>query len=523
MSFFMPDHRLALKALALLCLCSHAFAEQSRPNIIFIFSDDHACQAIGAYGSRLNSTPNLDRIAKQGMRFDRCYVTNSICGPSRACILTGKYSHKNGYYINDQEFDGAQQTFPKLLQAAGYQTALIGKWHLGRTSMPTGFDYWHILEHQGYYYQPKFVGPLGMQQHVGYTTELLTRYTLQWLKAGRDSTRPFMLMMHHKAPHRPWDPAPDRLEDYADTIFPEPSNLFDDYAHRSSAAKQAEMRIADERHMRSRGADLKAWNNDIDNDPGDTATREWFLNKLTKHQYAAWKPALDELNKQFYTEKLAGKELVRWKYQRFLQDYLSCVASLDDSVGAVLDYLEESGLADNTIVIYSSDQGFFLGEHGWFDKRFMYEQSLRTPLLVRWPGVAAPGSVESSIVSNVDFAETFLDIAQTELPTDMQGHSLKPLLEGKKPSDWRKSFYYHYYEGATGGHKVCEHYGVTNGRLKLIHYYKIDEWELFDLATDPDEMHSVYGEQEYSAQQEQMESELQRLRLELEVHSNNPL
>lgn len=509
-----------LEALAVAHFSSHSWSAESRPNILFIFTDDHAYQAISAYGSRLNKTPNIDRIAQQGMRFDRCYVTNSICGPSRACILTGKYSHKNKYYVNDKEFDGAQQTFPKLLQQAGYQTALIGKWHLGRQSMPTGFDYWHILEHQGYYYQPVFVTPLGQVQYVGYTTDLITKFTLEWLKVGRDPEQPFLLMMQHKAPHRPWDPAPDRLSDYMDVTFTEPSNLFDDYSHRSSAAKRAEMRIAD--HMSIGGQDLKAWDKPQLNNAQNQGHRNWFYGKMTNDQLTAWKSVYEVKNDAYYTGGLEGKELTRWKYQRYLQDYLSCVASVDDSVGKVLDYLEESGLADNTIVIYCSDQGFYLGEHGWFDKRFMYEESLRTPLIIHWPGVVEAGSVEGSIVSNLDFAETFLEMAGAIIPSDMQGRSIVPLLRGEHPLDWRKSFYYHYYEGADGGHAVCEHYGVTNGRYKLIHYYKIDEWELFDLEADPHEMNSVYGKEQYAAIQKQMEAELARLRVELEVTSDDP-
>jgi len=515
-------NRIVLQALAVMLFPSFAASEESRPNILFIFTDDHACQAISAYGSELNETPNIDRIARDGMRFDRCYVTNSICGPSRACILTGKYSHKSGYYVNDQQFDGTQQTFPKLLQEAGYQTALIGKWHLGRQSLPTGFDHWHILEHQGYYYQPKFVTPLGQVQYKGYSTDLVTQFTLDWLEKGRDSQRPFLLMMQHKAPHRPWDPAPNRLRDYMDVTFPEPKNLFDDYANRASAAAEAGMRIADAVHMSTRGPDLKAWDSPSLNSANEQGARDWFYGKMTSDQLSAWKTAYEDKNKAYYSGELEGDDLTRWKYQRFLQDYLSCVASVDDSVGQVLDYLDESGLADNTIVIYSSDQGFFLGEHGWFDKRFMYEESLRAPLVVRWPSVVEAGSVEGRIVSNLDFAETFLDVAGASIPQDMQGSSLTPLLRGENPDNWRDSFYYHYYEGAEGGHQVCEHYGVTNGRHKLIHFYELDEWELFDLETDPHEMKSVYDDPDYAGVREEMKVELSRLRDELEIASNDP-
>lgn len=518
MKFILDSAARLMQALScLLFLQSAATAEQ--PNIVFIFSDDHAYQAISAYGSELTTTPNIDRIAKEGMRFDRCYVTNSICGPSRACILTGKYSHKNGFYENSQEFDNSQLTFPKLLQQAGYQTAIVGKWHLGHETRPQGFDHWNLIKGQGYYYQSKFMGPLGETQHVGYTTDLVTRYTLQWLNEGRDPEKPFLLMMQHKAPHRPWDPGLDHINDFADHEFPEPETLFDDYENRASAAHDATMRISD--HMNTRAADLKAWNQDDQNPPNATGDRNWFYGKMTVGQKAKFKPAIDRKNQKFYEEHLEGKELVRWKYQRYLQDYLACAAGVDDSVGTLLDYLDEQGLAENTIVIYSSDQGFYLGEHGWFDKRFMYEQSLRTPLIVRWPGKVEEGSVNDSIVSNLDFAETFLNIAGAEIPEEMQGRSIVPILEGAEPADWRKSFYYHYYEGR--GHNVAEHYGVTNGRLKLIHYYKLDEWELFDLEADPDEMNSVYGKAEYADRQAAMEEELQRLRAELEVTSNDPL
>jgi arylsulfatase A-like enzyme len=505
--------------LTLICFiaASRCLAE-TRPNILFIFTDDHAYQAISAYGSKLNKTPNIDRIAKEGIRFDRCYVTNSICGPSRACILTGKYSHMNGYYLNDQEFDGSQQTFPKLMQAAGYQTALIGKWHLGKKSMPTGFDYWKILEHQGFYYQPNFVTPLGMEQHLGYVSNLLTEQVLSWLEYGRDPERPFLLMLQHKAPHRPWDPAPDRLADNIDVIFPEPETLFDDYENRASAARNAHMRIRD--HMSVQGPDLKAWDMPRLNTPAENRARNWFYNKLTVEQHRDWIKAYQKKNATYYNSELAGKELTRWKYQRYLQDYLSCVQSVDDSVGQVLDYLDEHGLAQNTIVVYSSDQGMYLGEHGWFDKRFMYEQSLRTPLLIRWPGVAEAGRSEDCIVSNLDFAETFLEAAGIDIPRDMQGASLVPLLKDVPPTDWRKSFYYHYYEGK--GHNVAEHYGVSTGRHKLIHFYKLDEWELFDLEKDPQEMHSIYDDPEYAQIQRDLVEELGRLRSELQVTSNDP-
>jgi arylsulfatase A-like enzyme len=479
-----------------------------RPNIVFIFADDHAYQAVSAYGSGLNETPNIDRLAKEGMRFDRCYVTNSICGPSRACILTGKYSHKNGFYSNRSKFDGSQQTFPKLLQQVGYQTAIIGKWHL--VSDPTGFDHWEILPGQGRYYSPRFLTAEGPVTPTGYITDVITDKSLDWLREQRDPDKPFVLMVQHKAPHREWLPGPEHVGDLADKKIPEPATLFDDYANRADAARMATMRMSDLRLEE----DLKLYS------PDSPYTKE-MLRLMSDEERAAWEAAYQEENEAFNNSPPEGEELIRWKYQRYIKDYLRTVQSVDDGVGRVLDYLEESGLADNTVVIYASDQGFYLGEHGWFDKRFMYEQSLRTPFLVRWPGVTKAGSVEDRIVSNLDFAETFLEIAGVEVPADMQGRSLAPILKGAPPEGWRTSFYYHYYEGPPADHTVAEHYGVTDGRYKLIHYYKLDQWELFDLATDPEEMQSVYGQPDYVAPRTRLEEELARLRTELEVTSND--
>jgi arylsulfatase A-like enzyme len=485
---------------------SLASENEQQPNILFIFSDDHAYQAVGAYGSKVNKTPNIDRIARDGMRFDRCYVTNSICGPSRAVILTGKYSHKNGFYSNrTPRFDGSQTTFPKLLQHAGYQTAIIGKWHL--VSDPTGFDHWDILPGQGRYYSPVFISEKGREVAPGYATDVTTDKALAWLEEDRDASQPFLLMVQHKAPHREWAPSPTHLNSFADRGIPEPETLFDDYSHRSSAAQDATMRIAD--HM-SLDSDLKVFG------PENQYGKRLFR-LMSPEQQAAWKAAFDADNLAFLQSKLQGKELTRWKYQRYMRQYLSCVQSVDDSVGRLLDYLDKNGLADNTIVVYASDQGFYLGEHGWYDKRWMYEESLRTPFVVRWPGKVKPGSVENHIVSNVDFAETFLDAAGVDVPDDMQGRSLVPILSGNPPEDWRDTFYYHYYEGPPAVHTVAEHYGVTNGRHKLIHFHKLGEWELFDLKEDPNEMHSVYEEPEYAQVVQDMKKELARLRGELEV------
>jgi arylsulfatase A-like enzyme len=475
-----------------------------RPNIVFIFSDDHACQAVGAYGSKVNQTPHIDRIANEGMRFDRCYVTNSLCGPSRACVLTGKYSHKNDFATNAARFDSSQQTFPKLLQAAGYQTAIVGKWHL--VSEPTGFDFWQVLPGQGRYYSPEFETPAGRVTSPGYVTNAITERALRWLGKERDPARPFLLMVAHKAPHRSWQPGPAQLATPPGEPIPEPATLFDEYKDRADAARDATMRIADTLRL---DEDLKA--------VSDSPSAKSLEKLMSADERAAWKAFYEPIQKAYAAAPPEGRELVRWKYQRFMQDYLRCVQSVDDSVGQVLAYLDKAGLADNTIVVYASDQGFFLGEHGWFDKRFMYEPSLRTPLVVRWPGVIKPGSVEGRIVSNVDFAETFLEVAGVTPPADMQGRSFVPLLQGKPPEDWRTSFYYHYYEGPPAEHTVAEHYGVTDGRYKLIHYYKLKQWELFDLVDDPDELHSVYGQPSLASVRTRLEAELQRLRSELDV------
>jgi arylsulfatase A-like enzyme len=465
-------------------------AVKPRPNILFIFSDDHALQAIGAYGSKINETPNLDRLASQGMLFRHCLVTNSICGPSRATILTGKYSHRNGFYQNGDRFNGAQTTFPKLLQKVGYQTALVGKWHL--ESDPTGFNYWQILPGQGDYYNPRMIDNGRKVEHEGYVTDVITDAAIDWLKHKRDPARPFLMMCQHKAPHREWEPPLTYLTQYGDVNIPEPATLFDDYLGRGSAARMQDMTIA--KTLNSR--DLK-----LVTPP-----------RLNAQQRYVWEKAYEPRNKAFREANLTGQALVRWKYQRYIKDYLRCVAAVDDSVGKLLKHLDDAGLADNTIVVYSSDQGFYLGEHGWFDKRWMYEESLHTPLIVRWPGVTAAGSENANLVSNLDFAETFLDAAGVPVPDDMQGRSLRPLLQGKTPSDWRKNFYYHYYE-YPGPHDVQRHYGVRTERYKLIHFYHLGEWELYDLRDDPHEMTNVVGDPAYRGISIALQAELVRLRI----------
>jgi arylsulfatase A-like enzyme len=462
-----------------------------RPNILFIMADDHASQAIGCYGSRVNRTPGIDRIAREGIRFDSCFCTNGICAPSRAVILTGKYSHINGVRDNAVTFDGGQTTFPKLLQAAGYETALLGKWHL--KSDPTGFDHWTILPGQGEYYNPELIEKGVKTRRAGYVTDILTDLAADFLKGGRDPSKPFLLMLHHKAPHRNWQPAERHLNLYDAAEFPEPPTLRDDYATRSRAAAEQEMTIRD--HM-TLDSDLKL---------GPPPER------MDDAQKAAWEKAYGPKREAFRKAGLSGDGLLRWKYRRYLQDYLGTIAAVDESVARLLDVLEETGLAENTLVVYCSDQGFFLGEHGWFDKRFMYEESLRMPLVMRFPGRIRPGSVSGDIVSNLDFAPTFLDAAGRGKPGAMQGRSFWPLLLGRTVAGWPGSFYYHYYE-FPAVHMAKRHYGVRTRRYKLIHFYHdIDAWELYDLEKDPLELKNVYGDPAYAAIRQGLEAELRRL------------
>ena len=483
------------------CTAGYLFSKQ-RPNIVFIFSDDHSYEAISAYGGRLKDvapTPHLDRIAQEGIRFDNCFVTNALCGPSRAVILTGKHSHLNGFMENEHVFNGDQQTFPKLLQKGGYQTAVIGKWHLG--SDPQGFDLWNVLPGQGTYYAPDFRTPKGLVPGTPgeYVTETVVNKSIEWLKEGRDKKKPFMLMVQHKAPHRFWLPPVHLLEEYTSKVYPEPENLFDDYKGRGTPAQTQDMTL-------KVTMDLAL----------DNKMVPFRQDRMNEDQRKQWNKVYDRIRAKVLRKRPQGDDLVRWKYQRYMADYLACIRSLDDSVGTMLDYLDKSGLAKNTVVIYASDQGFFLGEHGWFDKRFMYEESFKTPLLVRWPGVTKPGTVNKQMVSNLDFAQTFLDLAGIDLPDDMQGKSLKPLLEGNNPKDWRDSVYYHYY-CFPEYHAVRRHDGVRNSRYKLMHFYDINEWELFDLEKDPKEMKSVHGDPKYAATLKHMRGELAKLRKQYEV------
>lgn len=457
-----------------------------RPNIVWIFTDDHAVQAIGAYGGRFkneNLTPNLDRLAAEGMIFDKAYVANSICAPSRATLLTGKHSHLNGQIDNraKPQFNHDQQQFQKILQKNGYQTAMVGKIHLDGKMQ--GFDYWEVLPGQGLYWNPEFVTEKGKITYPDrHSTDVITERALHWLESGREKNKPFMLMVHFKAPHRAWEPTTRWKEKFKNRTFPEPPTLLDDYKGRGTAANNQEMTIL--KHMRP-VQDVKS----------HQPERQAELAAIDPKDSAA---------------------LTRLNYQWYMRDYLACVAGVDESIGMLLEYLKKNGLDKNTVVMYSSDQGFYLGEHGWYDKRFMYEESFRTPLIARWPGVISAGTRNDDLVQNIDFAETFLEIAGAPVPTDMQGESLVPLLKGKTPADWRTSLYYHYYE-YPAVHAVRRHEGVADKRYKLIRFYGQDvpdgeEWEFFDLKKDPSEMQSQYKNEAYQKQIASMKSELHRLR-----------
>ena len=498
--------------------CLHSFDSNSPPptsktNILFIFSDDHTSQSISAYGSKINKTPNIDRIAADGAIFINNFCTNSICAPSRACILTGKHSHVNGQMTNDDRFDGSQQTFPKLLQKEGYQTALFGKWHL--KSKPTGFHDWKILIGQGHYYNPVFLSSVGEEQYTGYVTDIVTEMGLEWLKNKRDKNKPFLLMCQHKATHRTWAPNLKHLNLYDDIDIPEPPTLFDDYSNRHPSLKNNEMEIAN--HLMY-DYDLKI-SDSKRKDALGRAFKSPELKRMTPEQRKIWDAVYEPKNQAFLKANLSGKELVRWKYQRYIKDYLRCVASLDENIGRILDYLEKTGLADNTLIVYSSDQGFFLGEHGWYDKRWMYEESLSMPLLMKWSKMIKPGTKIEALTQNIDFAPTFLEVAKTSIPDDIQGESLVPLLEGNQNVDWREDVYYHYYE--EGEHNVPKHEGVRNARYKLIHFYGIDQWELFDLEKDSNELKSVYNDLVYSDVVKKMKAKLRKLKIKYKVNLTN--
>ncbi|SHH57034.1 sulfatase family protein [Clostridium grantii] len=502
-----------------------------KPNIIVIMTDDHAAHAMSCYGSKINTTPNMDRIANEGIRFDNCFCTNSICAPSRAVILTGKHNHLNGVRTLSDGFDSTQMTFPKLLKKSGYQTAMIGKWHLGeeKENWPTGFDRWCVFPGQGDYFNPVMNDMGENKVFEGYATDIVTDLSLDWMES-RDKEKPFCLLCYHKAPHRPWEPDAKHAHMYDDVDIPMPDTFNDTYENRSNAAKRANMRVVSDMDS----VDLKLQPPENIKDYGTTMPGcEHLRDKFNADSFRIPLPESVE-NYSLTTENgeivtfNSLDELKNWKYQRYIKDYLRCVASVDDNVGRLLDYLDEESLTNDTIVIYTSDQGFFLGDHGWFDKRFMYEESLRMPFVVRYPKGIKAGIVCKDMALNLDFAETFLDYAGVDIPAEMQGKSLRPLFEEKTPEDWRTGMYYRYWMHLTH-HNVASHYGIRTDKYKLIYYYgealdateALDmptepEWELFDLEKDPCEMFNVYDDLEYKDIVDKLKTELYKLKEEAE-------
>lgn len=475
-----------------ICLLGTGFLsfkpKDKRPNIIILFSDDHALQGISAYGSPYIKTPNIDRLAKEGALYQNMFCTNSLCAPSRATLLTGKFSHKNGHKDNSTQFDASQNMYPKYLQAAGYQTSWIGKWHLQST--PQYFDYWSVVPGQGAYYNPDFHEMGGKTvRHEGYATDVITNKALKWLSSDRDDSKPFCLVIGHKCPHRNWLPDTGDLRAFDNVKFQLPKTFYDTYEGRL-AAKRQDMTVTKTMRLKE---DLKVG-----------AENEDFVKRMNPAQRKAWLAYYDQVTADFKKQNLTGRALDEWKYQRYMQDYLGTLRSLDRNVGRVLDYLDKTGLAENTIVIYSSDQGFYLGEHGWFDKRFMYEESHHMPMLIRYPKRIKPGTIDRAIHNNTDFAPTILQEAGIQVPKDMQGQSFF----SKTP---RKSTYYHYYE-YPAEHSVQAHFGIRTDRYKLIRFYKDgDYWELYDLKTDPDELKNQYDNPAYKAIQKQLLTDLKRV------------
>ncbi|WP_163932880.1 sulfatase [Paraferrimonas sp. SM1919] len=523
-------------------LNNYAISAEQKPNILFIMTDDHAQRAISSYGSELIHTPNIDRLANEGMRFDNAFVSNSICGPSRAAMMTGKHSHINGFIDNKhgRKFDSSQQTFPEILQKAGYETSIFGKWHLG--SEPKGFDNWQILLGQGEYYSPQFKSAKGIKTHHGeYVTNLTTDFVLDALK-NRDKNKPFAMLYHQKAPHRNWMPDTDLLAAGGmPKEYPLPETFFDDYMGRKAAANQ-DMQIAG----MYLGWDMKLDPSDYE---AETTTGGYRLdptlidydkvkkrylamyNRMTDEQKAVWNEYYKDLPKQYHAIKHDEKALAIWKFNRYLHDYLATVKSVDDNIGRVLKYLDDNGLADNTIVVYTSDQGFYLGEHGWFDKRFMYEESMSTPLIIRYPALVKGGQVNKRLVQNIDFAPTFIDLAGYQVPEAIQGVSIKPLLSGAiKPQlpqgekdDWRTGLYYQYFEYPVP-HAVMPHYGIRTERYKLIHFQADGGfWEMYDLQNDPSELNNLYGHENYQQLQQQLKQRLQQLRVDYQVPAQDKI
>lgn len=510
---FLMTACILLVVLSLYPFVGYGQVKSKQPNIVYIMSDDHGYQAISAYGHGLNHTPNIDRLSKEGAMFTRATVTNSLCAPSRAVLLTGKHSYMNGKVDNEAKFDWNQDNFAKILQKNGYQTALIGKIHMD--GLPQGFDYSAVLIDQGEYYNPNFIINGTKQQVEGYVTDLTTDMTLDWI-AERDTTKPFCVLYHQKAPHREWLPALRHIQEYTSKTYKEPATLFDNYEGRGTAAKTAEMNIL--HHMNWAGDNKipPAMMDELGLKEYLTWDKAAYINNLGRmsvEERAAWDAVYDPIMTDFKETyaQMSDSTLMRWRYQRYMQDYLGTVAAIDDGVGRLLDFLEENELTDNTIIIYTSDQGFYLGEHGWYDKRFMYEESLRTPLLIRYPAEIKAGQSLDALVQNLDFAPTLLTYAGAEVPVDMQGESFRDLLNGKQ-KQWRDAVYYTYYEYPSI-HTVKRHYGIRTDRYKLMHfYYDVDEWELYDLQEDPQELRNVYQEPDYQDVRAQMHDKLQETR-----------
>ncbi len=480
--------------------------KNTQPNIVFIMSDDHAYQAISAYGHGLNKTPNIDRIAKEGAIFNRGFVTNSICAPSRAVMLTGKHSHINGKVDNIQAFDWNQDNFAKMLQKAGYQTALIGKIHLN--GLPQGFDYSNVLPGQGQYYNPDFIENGVKKRYPGYVTTITTDLALDWLENKREKDKPFLLLYHQKAPHRTWMPEEKYFTLFDDKKFTPPSNFFDEYKNRPAAAMH-EMGIYKDMDV---VYDLKMLDKEGSINTKFKKNAQRMYDRMNDKQSAAWDAYYNPIIKDFKSKKLNGSDLALWKFDRYMKDYLRTIQSVDDGVGEILNYLDKNNLSENTIVVYTSDQGFYLGEHGWFDKRFMYEESFRTPLLIKYPKEIKAGTNIDNLVQNLDFAPTFLDYAGVDISKDIQGESFRNIVNGKT-NKWRDAIYYSYYE-FPGEHHVKRHYGIRTNRYKLIHfYYDMDEWELFDLEKDPSEMNNVYQDPSYNSVKKEMHKKLTEIRI----------
>lgn len=553
----------SILSLAALSCVTAAYAQQQKaqqhPNIVYIMCDDHAYQCISAYGSALSKlapTPNIDRLAERGMRFDRAFVENSLSTPSRACLMTGQYSHQNGQRQLGEGIDTTRTFFTELLQEAGYQTAVVGKWHMGCD--PKGFDYYHVYNDQGQYWNPQYRGTDTNNEFVveeGYSTDLTTDHALSFIE-HRDPSKPFCLLLHHKAPHRNWQANLKYLGMYDDVEFPMPENFYDDYATRGSAARTQKMSVT--RDMRweqdFKVPEMLDLNNPDSKDSYNALMGE--INRMTPEQRSAWGRYYFPRNRRLLEAQLKGKDLDNWKYQVYIRDYMSVIASVDESVGRVLDYLDKNGLTDNTMIVYTSDQGFYMGEHGWFDKRFMYEESLRTPLIVSYPGHTKPGSVCNRLVQNIDYAPTFLALAGVQQPKDMPGRSLVPVLaNGDNVKNWRQSIYYHYYDYPTY-HMVRKHDGVRTDRYKLIHFYgkggldavsenkyqnvpgtreygtmkglesigyfepkdeAVDYCELYDLQADPHEQNNIFGKPGTEKIMKQLQRELDKYRKTLAV------